>query len=170
MNAIVLPRIDLPAVDLSHLKNVLERASNYLSYNHVNFEVAESRLISCLRSLDIMPYDPVVVEDYKRSQTRKARLKKYGALSFIPFYGNTLRWRVCRFASFSEAIPASILEKSIEIQKNLDAGGQIRVAYLSDQDMEEKYARSLDPFIVVRSHGDRPWHHVMVWDEPTFQG
>jgi hypothetical protein len=109
------------------------------------------------------------VEVYKKKMLKKAR-GSWLLDRLLPRSGR-MAWRVTRMSLYRDPIPESVLQLAVDIHKKTHA--DIRVDHLGTRDFEREWQawmQTYDPFLVVRADINSPWHHVAVWDEPTFQG
>lgn len=167
MTTIALPRIELPSVDFTAVADVLKRASERLGYTLGTDLIQENTLMKVLAERNVLPFSPTAVKEYKARRQHEAR-RQAGLYWFNP-NRTYLKWRTCSVNRFSEAIPISVLKLANDLQHYF-GGVNLNIDYLSEDDMEVKYARTYDPFLMVRASRTSKWHHVAVWDEPTFEG
>ena len=139
---------------------------------------APSRLQRLLRELDITPFDPATVEEYKH-RMRAHFLAKIDADPEVKFFdmrtgglvsgANAARhmraeryveWRMELLNDYRKPVPEFVLRKCVQIKQAAP-----EAKFLVNELREER--RTLDPFLVVRLGEDVAW--IEVWDEPEFE-
>jgi hypothetical protein len=65
MNAIVLPRIELPVFEMERMGAVLKQSADKFDYTHGILAVQDFRLLKVLAKLEILPFELQAVRDYK---------------------------------------------------------------------------------------------------------
>lgn len=154
MNAIALPRITLPAFDLTLFEKQLTKAGDRLDYTHGYQVLRDQKLLRTLDRLGIMPFEVQAVQDYKKMMQRTTNRWK------MPW--NWMEWYTTDLRRYAAPIPMEVIEKVNLIRDEQCVG--VGIDYFA----KERYEYNADPFLWVQAADTTPRHYVAVWDEPKF--
>jgi hypothetical protein len=153
MNAIVLPRIELPVFEMERMGAVLKQSADKFDYTHGILAVQDFRLLKVLAKLEILPFELQAVRDYK-SQMRRTNLTR------MPW--NWHRWYQTSLRYYNAPVPIEVLQKANAVRDELCV--TVGVEYFSKRAQEYR----CDPFLWVQVSESTPRHYIAVWDEPKF--
>lgn len=153
MNAIALPRIELPVFEIERLSSVLKRSAERLDYTHGHLAMEDFRLLKVLHELEIMPFKEEAVRNYKREMRRT----NFGRMPW-----NWQRWYQTSLRYYRAPVPVEVLEKANAIRDKMCV--TIGVDYFSKDAKEYR----CDPFLWVGLSENTPKYFIAVWDEPKF--
>lgn len=157
-----LPRLELPNVNFSAVIDLARYTATNLGYTRAHSEVQNLRLLQVLASLNILPFVPTAVTEYKRQQRAKARSGVWGLKRF------NIKWRISSLRQYEGVVPFQVLDVAKRVHDAAVRGGvghDFHVDYLGAEDLEREV---YDPFLCVSADGG-PRHRIAVWDEPDFK-
>lgn len=174
MNAMALaslPRISsLPPIFNFPKGDFIDKADRYLGYKQLEVSNREANFLKLLEKIGTLPFEPAKVEEYKEKKRSEALGWKLWSKT---------DWYMCRFSTYPHPVPVSVIQTALELVQ-VTSGTGVRIDYLGSLDYQQTADREAaakrrememyDPFLVVRAGEGHPWHHIAVWDEPTFQG
>ncbi len=135
------------------VKILAKESLDVLGYKVLNNIVHAKRpLARALRKLDIRPYSPESVEEYKEQKLKEQRKKVGGRWSF--------GWDVHTLSAYDKPVPEFVLNKALQI-KEVIPNVQFAVEELNER------ASDPDPFLIAFTNTER--YYVEVWNEPEFE-
>lgn len=173
-SADMLTRMVFPAEDTYDSRQALGiQAEDLLGYKVLRREAgAASHLDRLLLELDIQPFDPQAVAEYKlRMQAHhQAILNAQRQANPVPDdlamwldYGTGrlfVEWSMAKLKHYDKPVPEFVLRKCVQIKERAP-----EAKFFVDELRQRQ--ETLDPFLVVELGSDRAW--IEVWDEPEFE-
>lgn len=172
MNSITLPRISVPVLqDIELPVDLLRRAFSALGYQYSSPGALDTNLVRLLSEFGVAPFEPTAVRAYKKAMFKKHKANWLTRITTLS--SERVAWRMTPISIYRDPIPVSVLDTAIELSQKAKWPIEFRVEHLGTFDFEkahEEYMKTYDPFLIVRVSRIGPWHHIAVWDEPTFKG